>query len=89
MGFVRIFWKNNVQEAYLQKMSISGQIFSEIVAQLCLENSTQTLVNFFGVEPRSQVWIFKISKMIYYNISFDSFQWNFLCFHGQRMLCIG
>ena len=39
MGFVRIFWKNNVQEAYLPKLSISGQIFSEIVAQLCLENS--------------------------------------------------
>ena len=39
MGFVRIFWKNNVQEAYLPKMSISGQIVSEIVVQLCLENS--------------------------------------------------
>ena len=24
MGFVRIFWKNNVQEAYLPKMSIWG-----------------------------------------------------------------
>ena len=44
MGFVRIFWKNNVQEAYLPKMSISGQIVSEIVAQLCLE----TLLNFCG-----------------------------------------
>ena len=32
MGFVRIFWKNNVQETYLLKMSISGQIVSEIVA---------------------------------------------------------
>ena len=30
---------NNVQEAYLPEMSISGQIVSEIVAQLCLENS--------------------------------------------------
>ena len=49
MGFVRIFWKNNVQEAYLPKMSISGQIISEIVAQLCLENS---LLNFFGVDPK-------------------------------------
>ena len=39
MGFVRIFWKNNVQEAYLPKLSISGQIVSEIVAQLSLENS--------------------------------------------------
>ena len=48
MGFVRIFWKNNVHEAYLPKMSILGQIVSEIVAQLCLENSIQTLPNFFG-----------------------------------------
>ena len=37
MGFVRIFWKNNVQEAYLPKMNILGQIVSEIVAQLFLE----------------------------------------------------
>ena len=47
MGFVRIFWKNNVQEDCLLKMSISGQIVSEIVAQLCLENSIQTLLNPF------------------------------------------
>ena len=52
MGFVSIFWKNNVHEAYLPKMSISGQIVSEIVAQLCLENSIQTLLNFFGVDPK-------------------------------------
>ena len=52
MGFVRIFWKNNIQEAYLPKMSISGQIVSEIVAQLSLENSIQTLVNFFWVDPK-------------------------------------
>ena len=32
MGFVRIFWKNNVHEAYLPKMSISGQIVSEMLA---------------------------------------------------------
>ena len=32
MGFVRIFCKNNVQEAYLPKMSISGQIVSDMVA---------------------------------------------------------
>ena len=31
-----------------QKMSISGQFVSEIVAQLCLENSIQTLLDFFG-----------------------------------------
>ena len=32
MGFVRVFWKDNVQEAYLPKMSISGQIVSEMLA---------------------------------------------------------
>ena len=52
MGFVRIFWENNVQEAYLPKMSIWGQIVSEIVAQLCLQNSIQTLLNFFWVDPK-------------------------------------
>ena len=31
-GFVRILWKNNVQEAYLPKMNISGQIVSEMLA---------------------------------------------------------
>ena len=46
--FVSIIWNNNVQEAYLPEMSISGQIVSEIIAQLCLENSIQTLLNFLG-----------------------------------------
>ena len=32
MGFVRIFWKKNVQEAYLRKMSILEQIVSEMLA---------------------------------------------------------
>ena len=32
MGFVRIFWKNNIQEPYLAKMSILGQIVSEMLA---------------------------------------------------------
>ena len=32
MGFVWIFWKNNVLEAFLPKMSISGQIVSEMLA---------------------------------------------------------
>ena len=51
MEFVRIFWKNNVQEAYLPKMSISGQIVSEMVAQLCLEDSIQNHLIFGGVDP--------------------------------------
>ena len=33
-------------------MSISGQIVSETVAQLYLENSIQTLLNFFGSYKR-------------------------------------
>ena len=33
-------------------MSISGQIVSEIVAQLSLEYSIQTLVNFFWVDAK-------------------------------------
>ena len=45
MGFVRIFWKNNIQEAYLPKTSISGQIVSEILAQLCSNDSIQILLN--------------------------------------------
>ena len=32
MGFVKILWKNNVQEAYSPKMSISEEIVSEMLA---------------------------------------------------------
>ena len=32
MGFFRIFWKRNIQEAYLPKTSIVKQIVSEILA---------------------------------------------------------
>ena len=45
MGFVGIFWKNKIQEAYLPKTSISGQIVSEILAQLCSNDSIQILLN--------------------------------------------
>ena len=45
MGFIRIFWKNNIQEVYLPKTSISGQIVSEILAQLCSNDSIQILLN--------------------------------------------
>ena len=67
MGFVRIFWKNNAQEAYLPKMSISGQIVPEIVAQLCLENSIQTLLNFFLGRPKKKL---------------EGFVWSFLSLTG-------
>ena len=44
MGFVKIYWKNNVQDAYLPKTSIVGQIVSEILAQLCSDDSMQILL---------------------------------------------
>ena len=52
MGFVWIFWKNNVQEAYLPKMSISVQIVSEIVAQLCLRKLHTNPSKLFWVDPQ-------------------------------------
>ena len=46
MGFVKIFWiKNNIQDAYLQKISISGQIVSDTLAQLYSDDSIQILLN--------------------------------------------
>ena len=45
MGFVRIFWKKHIQEAFLPKTSIVGQIVSEILAQLCSDDSIQILLN--------------------------------------------
>ena len=45
MVFVNTFWKNNIQDAYLPKISIVGQIVSEILAQLCFDNLIQILLN--------------------------------------------
>ena len=45
MGFVKIFWKNNVQDSYSPKISKLGQIVSEILAQLCSDDSIQILLN--------------------------------------------
>ena len=45
MGFVGIFSKNIIQEAYLPKTNIVGQIFSEILAQLGSDDSLQILLN--------------------------------------------
>ena len=36
----------------MPKMSIWGQIVSEIIAQLYSENSIQTLLIFWGVDPK-------------------------------------
>ena len=45
MGFLKIFWKNNVQDAYLPKLSIPEQIVPEILAQLGCDNYIQILLN--------------------------------------------
>ena len=49
MGFVRIFWRNNVEEAYLPKMSILVQILSEIVAIYAWVEHQKNLEEFYGV----------------------------------------
>ena len=43
MGFVKMFWK--IEDAHLPKISISGKIFSEILAQLRPDDSLQILLN--------------------------------------------
>ena len=43
MGFVRIFWKRNIQEAYLPETSIVKQIVSEILALFCSDDSIQNV----------------------------------------------
>ena len=47
MGFVGIFWKNNIWKAYLSKTSIVGQIVSEILVPFCsqTDDSIQILLN--------------------------------------------
>ena len=56
MGFVRIFWKNNVQEAYLPKMIISGQIVGEMLAGYTQKlDSIQTLL-IFGGSTQKKFW---------------------------------
>ena len=37
--------KSNIQEAYLSKASIPGQIVSAILAQICSDDSIQILLN--------------------------------------------
>ena len=45
MGFGRILWKSNIQEAHLSKTSIVGQIVSEILATFWSDDSMQILLN--------------------------------------------
>ena len=41
MGFVGIFWKNNIWRAYLPKTSIVEQIVSEILVPFSSDDSLQ------------------------------------------------
>ena len=75
MGFVRIFWKNNVQEAYLPKINISGQIVSEMLAQLCSDNSIQPFEICFRSTQVNWTFFFQniltshiISKFNFYDV---------------------
>ena len=52
MGFVRVFWKNNPQEAYLPKMSISGQIVAEMLAGYTQKTPYKPFQFFGGVHPK-------------------------------------
>ena len=47
MGFVGIFWKNNIWTAYLSRTSIVGQIVSEMLVPFCsqADDSIQILLN--------------------------------------------
>ena len=45
MGFFRVLWKNNSQNAYLTKIHIPGQIVFEVIAQLCLYDAIQIILN--------------------------------------------
>ena len=47
MGFVGIFWKNNIWKAYLSNTNIVGQIVSEILVPFCsqTDDSIQILLN--------------------------------------------
>ena len=45
MGFFRVLWKNNIQNAYLTKIPIPGQIVFEVIAQLRLYEAIQIILN--------------------------------------------
>ena len=45
MGFAKIFSKNNAQDAYLPKINVVGQTVSEILPQLCVDDSIQIVLN--------------------------------------------
>ena len=60
MGFVKMFWENNAHDVYWPKLSISGQIVSEILAQLYSYDSIQILVNWLG----SKRWVLFLQNIL-------------------------
>ena len=63
MGVFGVSWKNNIQKAYLSKISIPGQIVFKILAQLSSDDSLQILLNLtqfitLGTKPKLErfVW---------------------------------
>ena len=45
MGFWGVIWKNNIQKAYLPKISIPGQIVFEILTHLFSDNLVHNIGN--------------------------------------------
>ena len=45
MEFFMVLWKKNMQKAYLPKICIPGQIVFEVIAQLCLYDAIQIILN--------------------------------------------
>ena len=45
MGFFRVLWKNNIQNAYLTRIRIPGQIVFEVIAPLCSYEAIQIILN--------------------------------------------
>ena len=62
MFFFRIFWKKNVQEAYLPKMSISGQIVSKMLAGYT-QKTPYNPSNFLGGRPKKNLEGFRPARV--------------------------
>ena len=79
MGFVKIFWiKNNIQDAYLQKISISGQIVSDTLAQLYSDDSIQILLNLTWVWTIKNQYLPLLLRVSFYlwNLQRDQLTWK-------------
>ena len=67
MGFVKILWKNNVQDAFLSKISISGQIVSKDISAVMLwglNTNPSTLSLYKNHTIIFDVWISTIKHKI-------------------------